>query len=205
MIINSREEWLTLAADLIINELFLPKFAIRDAFDVRVGMGFIPDTRTTGKIEGACLPTYRSEAGFNEVYISPLINDSLRCLEVLTHELIHAADDCKSGHSGPFAKMAGAVGLMRPFNETHASGELKAALGSIFDVLGEIPHSKVTPAPPRQKNRNVLAVCMDNDCAFKFNTSRTQIGRVLFANGDDIPCLVCGGVMHCAAISESDE
>lgn len=205
MVINSREEWLTLASSLILDEIIRPRIEVRESLDVRVGMGFIPDTRTTGKTEGACLPSFRSEAGFNELYISPLINDSLRCLEILAHELCHAVDDCKSNHGGLFAKAAHAIGLLRPLNETHASAELKNELASIFDLLGEIPHSKVTPAEPKQRNRNVRVVCDDHKCGFKFNTSRTQIARIRNANDGDLPCLVCGGCMVSDICEEGDE
>jgi len=193
--IQSREEWLTLAVQFILDDIFRPVVTVRDTLEVRVGMGFIPDTKTTGRIEGACLPSHRSEGDYNEIYIVPMLNDSLRVLTVLCHELVHAIDNCENKHGKPFRDIAREVGMIAPFTEAHASIDLTRDLNDIIAILGPIPHSKVKPSPPKQQGRSLPVRCSDPECGFKFNASRTQINRAIEANDGDLPCLVCCGSM----------
>ncbi len=71
---------------------------------------------------GECWPRQASKAGYNEIFISPLIDNPVRALDVLTHELIHAIDDCQHGHRKEFSRIAKAVGLEGKPTSTYAGG-----------------------------------------------------------------------------------
>lgn len=44
--------------------------------------------------------------GINQIFISPVLDEPMTVLETLAHELVHAIDDCKSGHGAEFQKIS---------------------------------------------------------------------------------------------------
>jgi hypothetical protein len=85
---------------------------------------------------GNCWPR---EHGANLVFVSPRISDPLIALEILVHELVHAIDDCQSGHRGNFKRIAQAIGLEGRMSQTLASPSLRAKLVIVRENLGEFP------------------------------------------------------------------
>ena len=64
----------------------------------------------------------------------------------LLHELIHAADDCTSGHRGAFAEAATRLGFEGPMTQTPPGIELTAEVITLAEALGPLPHAKLDPA-----------------------------------------------------------
>jgi len=64
----------------------------------------------------------------------------------LLHELIHAADDCASGHKGAFAEAAIRLGFQGPMTQTPPGVELAAEVITLAEALGPFPHAKLDPA-----------------------------------------------------------
>lgn len=191
----TREQWLNECGEMILDEIIRPVWNVRKNLKVKISVGFAPDTKSTSKTIGVCLPSAFSNEAFNEIYISPVINESLRVLDVLTHELIHAVDDCKSGHKGDFVSLMHKTGLEGKPTATTASPELTQKLSEYVGLFGHIPHAKVDlRAKPKQLNRNIKVLCAS--CGFKFNTSRTQIDHILSMQ-DEICCNACGEEMIC--------
>ena len=81
--------------------------------DVRVSIGFGPTgaRQENGIILGVTAARVLSEDSVNEIFISPEDATATSMLATLAHELIHAWDDCKSGHKGEFKRVATALGL----------------------------------------------------------------------------------------------
>ena len=75
----------------------------------------------------------------NEIFISPVLSESERVLDVLSHEMIHAIDDCQSGHKGAFRKMAKAIGLEGKMTSTSAGEKLTEKLKEIISRIGNYP------------------------------------------------------------------
>ena len=119
---------------------------------------------------GECWPRSRSKAGVNEIFISPILDNSVETLGILIHELIHAVDDCKSGHKKAFRDMAIAVGLEGKMTATTIGESLRLRLESIVKELGEYPHKELTPPEPKQKSRQLKLEC--NDCGAIWRMSR---------------------------------
>ena len=135
----TREEWLQIAVDKvtpIFNEkgYQVPK--------VKVSCGFA----STGHKHhiGQCWAKCTSEADINEIFISPGLDDPVRILDVLIHELVHAVDDCKSSHGAEFKKIALAVGLEGKMRQAAAGEKLKDRLTEIASKLAKYPHIKLT-------------------------------------------------------------
>lgn len=189
----TREQWLTEISDLIVAEIIAPHTAIRDDMALKLSVGFPPGCRPETNKIGVCFSSASSAKGYNEIFINPSIDDSLLVLETLTHELVHAVDDCKSGHKGAFARIARAIGLEGPLTATHGSEELKARLTEYIELFGDIPHASVNYSTrKRQTNRNRKVWCQ---CGFKFNTSRAQIDHVIDTVGA-IVCPACTEIMQ---------
>ena len=92
---------------------------------------------------GECWPRSYDEYGANLVFVSPLISDPLIGLEILVHELVHAIDDCQSGHRGNFRLIAKAIGLEGRMTQTRASPSLRSKLVIVGENLGEFPQYAV--------------------------------------------------------------
>ncbi|GAA3473864.1 hypothetical protein [Nonomuraea roseola] len=142
---KTREAWLIKAM-----ETFRPRFkeiGFPLPKKVHVSVGYGSDGRGTenGTILGVCFASFVSNDGANHIYISPEIGDTARVLDVLMHELCHAADDCRNGHQGPFADAAKALGLVGPMTATVAGEDLALELKKMAQDLGEYPHGVLTP------------------------------------------------------------
>jgi hypothetical protein len=175
-------------------ELFTPITTIRSSMRIKVSVGYAPNTKANSNVIGCCLSSVCSGEGYNEIFISPTINDSSTVLATLAHEICHAIDDNKSGHRGEFARLARAVGLAGKLTATTAGDKLQPSIDEYIKIMGEIPHSAVDlSSKPRQKNRNLKVWC--GSCGFKFNTSITQINHVIETAGC-ISCPACARDMH---------
>jgi hypothetical protein len=189
----SREDWLNEAKDLLLGEIIAPLVEIREDLKIKISVGFKPGSKAANlKILGCCFPSACSQDGFNEIFINPISDDSFSIINVLLHEIIHALDDCESGHKGAFAATCDLVGLNKPYTSTTPNPDLEARLNGMLELLGSIPHSKMDLGTVKKdKNRNLKVFC---DCGFKFNTSQAQIDKVLSARGR-INCPHCDSDM----------
>jgi predicted Zn-ribbon and HTH transcriptional regulator len=95
----------------------------------------------------------------------------------VAHELIHAFDDCESGHQGFFAHVARYIGLEGKLTQTHAGDELRADLQELVDMLGDYPHHRMDVTQIKKDSTRQLKVeCKDCGCIFR--TSKKWMDRV---------------------------
>lgn len=139
----TREEWLVAAVDAL-----RPLFAEAGAElpTVRVSVGWPGGNGKKNALIGQCWASAASADKVAQLFVSPVLDDAVRVLDVLTHELVHAWDDNKSGHRGAFARLAKKLGLQGPMTATTAGDELKERLAAVVDELGPYPHAAITPA-----------------------------------------------------------
>lgn len=149
----TREAWLRAAI-----EIFRPRFVeigMSLPEKIHVSVGFGSGARAESKaVRGVCWPRGASADGVNHVFISPTLGDggeggTGQVLLTLLHELIHAADDCASGHRGAFAEGATRLGMVGKMTSSEASVELAADLIVLADELGPYPHGVLNPEPVR--------------------------------------------------------
>lgn len=158
----TREEWLVAAVEALGREVFAP--AELTLPNVRVSVGWPGGRGKKENVIGQCWPTTLAGDKVAQLFISPVLNDGARILDVLAHELVHAVDDCKSGHKGPFAKMAKAIGLTGKMTATVASPELVEKLTALVHELGVYPHSELAKGggshtPKKQGTRMLKVEC----------------------------------------------
>lgn len=134
---------------------------------------------------GECWPSKASAAGATEIFISPLIADPVAALDILTHELCHAVDDCASGHRAAFVRTARAVGLEGKPTATIAGPNLRRALTAISVTLGDYPHATLSLAGRKKQSTRMLKVTC-SDCDGVFRTTQKWIDEA-----DHLSCPFC--------------
>lgn len=160
-------------------------------FKTKVTCGYSP-TGNVGRrkiVLGSCFPKGASENWlYNEIFISPVESDSVKILDTLTHEMVHAIDNCKNGHNTRFWSLCCDIGLNKGKPTTaSANDQLLQKLKSIAETLGKYPHDAIIINKKTQSTRNIKVSC--NSCNFSFRTSRKNINMI-----EDNSCLTgCGG------------
>lgn len=100
-------------------------------------------SRGSGRTLAEGWPRAASSIGINEIFVAPSKDNSLEILDHLTHELVHAVDDCQSGHGAAFRRIALDVGLEGRMPEARAGRVLRQRLHVIASLLGPIPHQRL--------------------------------------------------------------
>ncbi|MGO4251270.1 hypothetical protein AB4Y81_03295 [Paenarthrobacter sp. TAF1] len=161
---QTREEWLV-AAVAALAPIFA---AVEETLpEVRVSVGWPGGNGRKNSVIGQCWSTKVASDSVSQLFISPVLEDAVRVLDVLAHELIHAIDDCVSGHKGRFAKIAKAVGLTGKMTATVAGDDLKAELEKIAANLGDYPHAAIVnpgqgaDGPKKQTTRMMKVECSE--------------------------------------------
>lgn len=175
--VATREGWLQDAIKALTplfteNDIELP--------EVRVSVGF-PGGGGPNRI-GECWSPESSADGIPQLFIHPKLGELDPVLATLTHELIHAVDGCKNGHSGPFKKMAQAIGLEGRMTATVPSAALCERFAELLKDAGmsPYPHSILEggkkSGPKPQKNRQHKLTCPG--CGMIVRTSNKWIDEV---------------------------
>lgn len=139
---KTREQWLE-AAVIELQPLFKEVGVELPPVRVSVGWPHRGGTGDKAKVIGECWKKSVAEDGVTQIFISPLLGTE--AIGILVHELIHAWDDCESGHKGEFARIARAIGLVGKLTVTTVSDELSEKLKVVLAALGEYPHSPLNP------------------------------------------------------------
>lgn len=181
----TREEYLEKATN-IINKLIFNPVGYDVPSDVRVSCSWAGGGANNTKTLGQCWPRGLSNAGVNEIFISPMIEDSVRALDVLVHELIHAIDDCKHGHRKEFTTIMRAVGLEGKPTATHAGDVLRMQLSTIVEKIGPYPHAALNyeGRKGKQKNRHNKCSCSGCGATWRMSAKWQELVKV---------CPVCTG------------
>lgn len=134
-----RESWLLEAVEMV-KPIFESKGYLVPP--VKVSIGF-PSSGSKGRHLGQCWSTKSSDDGLNQIFIAPHLSSSTEVLDTLVHELVHAVDDCESGHGENFKKIAKDIGLKGPMRSAGAGDDLMKNLIKISESLGHLPHARL--------------------------------------------------------------
>jgi hypothetical protein len=177
----TREEWLVEAVRLIS-----PLFAeIPDAPampPVRISVGWPGGRGKKGNVIGQAWAKAAAADGVAQVFVSPVLADAVRVLDVVVHELVHVVDENQSGHRGRFAKIAKALGLEGAMTATVAGDALKGKLSEIHAALGAYPHAALAAAgegshdKPKQTTRMIKVACEES--GYTARTTRKWLDEV---------------------------
>ena len=172
---GTREEYLQKAKDELNERVF--KQAGYEIPEVKISCSWALGTADKNKKTlGQCVPRSWSKANINEIMIVPTVDDSLQVIDTLAHELVHAVDDCESGHGAGFRKICMAVGLNGNSQMTYACAgdELTQTIKEIVEDIGLYPHNELQiHKRKRQTTRMIKVSC--TECNFSYRTSRKNI------------------------------
>jgi hypothetical protein len=179
----SRENWLLEAIDIM--RPWFEEHGAKVPEKVRVSVGFGKRQRK-GTI-GVCYASHAAEDGIHQVYVSPVLVDPVQILGVVMHELVHAWDDCKSGHKGEFRRVATALGLTGKMTSTVPGDELKLRLQDVSGKLGDYPHSKLNvDSIPKQSTRMLKALCKGCGYTIRLTRKWAEMGLPICPCGDEM-------------------
>jgi hypothetical protein len=186
-----RETWLNNAITQ-----FKPVFKTVDAelpANIRVTCGFPSKSagRSSKQRIGECWSDKASADQTIEVIISMVLDNPIRVLDVLCHELVHAAVGTECGHKGEFRRVARALGLEGKLTATEAGAELTAKLEIIAAKLGDYPHAAIDFSNRKKQTTRMLKIkCLEHECGMVFRTSSKWVEL----NGSNVfQCPICGG------------
>lgn len=181
----TREEWLRAAAVLIEQDVLAPAGGVLTR-EIAVSVGF-PSTRATANKNRRIGECWKAAGDApNHVFIHPEL-DPGQVLGVLVHELIHAVDNCQSGHKGRFRTIALAAGLEGKMTATYVKGgsDLDHKLDAIVRKLGPFPHKALKVVKrPKQTTRMVKLECFTCGCIVR--TSQKWIDE--YPRAWECPC-----------------
>lgn len=162
----TREEWLVAATDAL-----RPLFAAlgEEIPTVRVSVGFAGGRGSKTSTIGQCWSGAASADGTAQIFVSPVLGDAARVLDVLAHEIVHAVNFSRgeSGHGAAFARIAKRLGLEGKMTATVAGGALASELRAIANRLGAYPHAALSAADglgsvPKQGTRMLKVECPES-------------------------------------------
>lgn len=122
--------------------------------DVNVSTGFPSSNATRTSVVtsiaiGQCWNGSRSADKRCHIFVSPFLGDAIRVLDVLAHELLHAALGTAKGHGPEFAKAAESIGLTGKPTATVAGEAFRTvAIDLIKRWLGAYPHPRLSELDP---------------------------------------------------------
>ena len=172
---TTREAWL-LAAIAELRPMFTAA-SLKVPERLKVSCGF-PGCGNRKKRIGECW------AEAKQVFISPMLDNESRVLDVLCHELIHSCLPAGEKHGQRFKAGMKAIGLEGKAGATVAGPELLKALKPIVKKLGPYPHKALDlGARPEKKQTTRLLKVECPSCGYIARVTRTVI--------DEKGCPIC--------------
>ena len=182
--VETREAWLNLVVTALRPFFAAGGFTVPE--NVKVSCGFPSRSATARKAQriGECWDSTRSGSAHFEIFISPVLDDTSRVVDVLAHELIHATVGLKAGHGAPFKQCMAAIGLEGKATATVAGAKFKAWFAG--QEFPPYPHAKLnaTSAPKKQPTRMLKVYCQR--CADAQNDYIVRMTATAFAKGAPI-------------------
>jgi hypothetical protein len=158
---NLREQWLNNAVTSVRGIFHANGFPIPD--HVRVSCGFpLSRARSLYRNVGVHFAPELSDDATHQIFISPVLDDSVEVLGVLMHELSHAVTG--SEHGTLFKHCVRKVWLEGKLTQTKVGSQFRENFAPILESLGVYPHAKLNlenNSKP-QGTRMLKAVC--NNC-----------------------------------------
>lgn len=189
---NLREQWLNNAVTSVRGIFHANGYPIPD--HLRVSCGFpLTRARSLYRKVGDHFAPDASDDATHQIFISPVIDDSIEVLGVLMHELSHAVTG--SAHGKEFKNCVSKVWLIGKPTETKVGQEFRENFAPILESLGMYPHAKLNVASSYkpQTTRMLKAVC--NTCVIASNGSTKSQYTIRVSKGwadKGLPTCQCG-------------
>lgn len=184
---TAREQWLQVAVGIFRSWFADAGFEL--PANIRLSCG-LAGSKITSKTLGECWAGEASADGCREVFISPVLDDPSRVLDVLVHELCHCLYPVSEGHGKNFGHAARTMGLVGKLTATTASPELVERLAPVIETLGAYPHAAMSggmSGKKKQTTRLIKLVCPGCEYTCRTTAKWLEIG---------VPTCCCGEEME---------
>ena len=186
----NREQWLNRGMNKLKPLFKKAGFPLPDNIRITCGWPSKSAGRSSKRRIGECWAGTASDDNTIEVIVSMVLSKPLAVLDVLTHELDHAAVGVECGHKGAFKTCALAIGLTGSASMTTANAgpELTEKLNKIIKQIGPYPHASIDfDNRKKQTTRMVKVECQSHDCGMVFRTSNKWVE----ASAGIMSCPIC--------------
>ena len=185
----NREHWLSRAVEELRPMFSEAQLLLIDKIHVSVGFPSRGATSAKNRTLGQCWSGMQSADEAPQIFISPVLADSSRVLDVLIHEMIHVSVGTKAGHGAPFKRAMGPLGLEGKPTATVASPWLKEKLDRMVrDALGIYPHPELTVLgkDKKQGTRLLKAECPSCGYTVRVTAKWIEVGMPTCPCGDQL-------------------
>ena len=190
-IYETRESWLIAATNDLRGGIFKPHAEIPAA--LRLSCGF-PGGRSGKKAIGQYWHASACMDAVPQVFISPVIDNPVRALDVLVHELVHACTP-GDGHKKSFKRLALALGLTGKMTATVAGPELESSLKGLVERLGAYPHAAINLADRKKQSTRLNKVKCES-CGYTVRVTKKWL------ESSGAPLCPCSGEAMAVSVSE---
>lgn len=168
-----REQWLEKAIARLSTGLFKQHGYKVPA--LRVSVGF-PSGRGSKKAIGQHWAPKAAVDGKGNIFVSPVIDDSMTALGILCHELVHAVVGNDKGHGPVFRECALKIGLEGKMTHALPGKELNIWLKVCLVQLGKYPHRRLNlDMGPVKKQTTRLIKMTCPKCGYVARATRVHI------------------------------
>lgn len=194
MTVNTRELWLARAVTALRPMFAAKGYTLPER--VRASVGF-PKTGKgkRGTIIGQCWDASVSGDASTEIFISPVLAQPNRVLDVLVHELCHAAVGFQAGHKKPFQTCASAMDLIPDPKWTGTSAGQGFLMSTALPVRSAIgfafPHAEMTLLERAGKQPTRLIKCSCPGCGYTIRTTDKWLRAATGPNGEETGPPLC--------------
>lgn len=192
---KTREQWLESAAKAILakyRDVFETHFGdvgVEHLRHLKVSTGF-PSQQGLSKRIGECWKSAAAEDELtHHVFISPRLTDIVEVVQVLAHEMVHAADDGEHDHKGPFVKAIREMGLEGKPTATVAGAAFAEWARGLDAKIGTYPHVGLVPVMGEKKQGTRMLKLEADCCGYTVRTTKKWIEIGL-------PSCPCGNPME---------
>ena len=196
----NREAWLQAAIDIIRPWFAEQALALPETIHISVGFpsrGALRTAKEGSQRLGECWRHSVSADNSPQIYINPTIADGLRVLDIVVHELVHAALP-DAGHKSKFLKAAQSLGLEGKAKATTATPGLVAKLEDVVRAIGVYPHPALNPTmveAKKQTTRMVKVTCASPQCASEDGIYAVRMTRLWLTKFGPPLCPNCEALM----------
>ncbi len=183
----NREGWLTELGQQVERLAFkgirLPPYRLTCGWPCTGGLA------TKARRVGECHGAKSSKAGLFELFISPVLDESLEVAGTVCHEMAHVAAGIEAKHGKGFVRICNHVGLTQGKPTSVMPGQqLNEELAKVIKKLGVYPHQGIVGQVKAAKPSTM--VTLECECGFTCTTSAKKLGEV-----GSFPTCGCGEPM----------
>lgn len=172
---QNREAWLLNALTELRPHFAKAGLGLPENLRLSCGWPSRGGTKENNRVLGECWKAEAAVDAVTQIFISPWVSEPVRVLDILVHELIHAALP-QAKHGPDFKDAMKKVGLIGKATATRAGDELTVLLTELAEALGDYDNSQLglatsDDAPKKQVGRQRKISCVRKD----LHTGETEV------------------------------